>query len=679
MMLSNHHRMKIPVVPFVVLLAAAACTLPLALAETRSYDFVLSAKVGEAYSPDCENIQMQRRWLFLAEDTANGVPPSMPGPLIEATEGDTIRLTVTNDHHSIGATLHYHGVHQKGTPWADGPVHVTQCSLGPLQSQVYEFEAYPPGTHYWHAHQAMDVADGMTGPIIIHPKEPEPFDYDEERMLFLQDFYIQTGSQQEAGLDNYPFTWVGNPNSLLINGKGLASACLEGGASYNNSNSCLVNTCNDTLAWTSVVPVEAGKTYRFRIINSAQLTMQNVAIAGHNMTIVEVEGTMVEPVTVSNYDLAPGQRVSVLVTADQDDAGQNFWIETSVRERDIPGLVGRAILSYGGGTDPQLPSLDDLPPHPMWNESDAALEVEAQLATLNVSAHPGELVALEAAESDVDRYVMVGTQNKLLDGEGNVVQLRWAMNNISFYPPPDGDPLIGLAVQESRKLGWPLDGPINGTVDLPRTPPVDWNWTLPVQDEGGPGENLGSQEAAVIRLTKGTVVEFVLQNLRALNGAAEFHPWHLHGHSFWVVGRGDGNYDPDRDVPTYNLVDPVLRDTVTLWPLQWTAIRFVADSPGVWLFHCHITAHQIMGMSFAIVVDPDDIGTPSESVEFCGMQSLDADSAAGTGGGTEDDGGGGDTDTDGGGDDGSGAMLSGGGMVTSVAVLMAAAAMAFSM
>lgn len=582
----------------------------------------------------------------------------MPGPLIEATEGDTIRLTLTNMHHSIGATLHYHGLHQKGTPWADGPMQVTQCSLGPLHSQVYEFEAYPPGTHYWHAHQSMDVADGMTGPIIVHPKDPEPLTYDEERMLFLQDFYIQTGAQQEAGLDNFPFTWVGNPNSLLINGKGLAASCTEGGVSYNDTNACLVNMCNDTLAWTPIVSVEAGKTYRFRIINSAQLVMQNVAIAGHNMTIVEVEGTIVEPITVSNYDLSPGQRVSVLVTADQGDVGQNFWIETSVRQRDIPGLFGRALLSYSGNDPSEIPSLDDLPTHPAWNESEAALEVEAQLLTLNVSDHPDDLVALETPESDVLRYVMIGTQNTLLDEEGNTVQLRWAMNNVSFVNPTE--PLIGIAVQESRQLGWPLDGPLTGTVDLPQNPSVAWNWTEPVTDEGGPGGNLGTQETSVIRLTRGQVVEFVLQNVRALNGAAEVHPWHLHGHSFWVVGRGDGNYDEERDVPTYNLENPVLRDTFTLWPLQWTAVRFVADNPGVWLFHCHITSHQVMGMSFAIVVDPDDIGLPSESVAFCGKQSLEVNSSQGV-----------NEDVDGGGSDGGDGSSSASTVSSIVALMMA--------
>jgi FtsP/CotA-like multicopper oxidase with cupredoxin domain len=107
-----------------------------------------------------------------------------------------------------------------------------------------------------------------------------------------------------------------------------------------------------------------------------------------------------------------------------------------------------------------------------------------------------------------------------------------------------------------------------------------------VSDEGGPGGALGSKETAVIRLEMGQVVEIVLQNARALNGVAEFHPWHIHGQGFWIVGRGQGTFNPERDTANYNLENPVLRDTLTLWPLEWVAVRFVATNPGVWFFHC---------------------------------------------------------------------------------------------
>lgn len=121
------------------------------------------------------NIKDQRRYMFLANE-------EFPGPTIEAEEGDMIHVCVTNRDKSSSLSIHYHGIHQRGTPYADGPVGITQCGIAAYQSQEYVFEAYPPGTHYWHAHSSMFLADGLSGPLIVHPKQPEPFDYDEEKV-----------------------------------------------------------------------------------------------------------------------------------------------------------------------------------------------------------------------------------------------------------------------------------------------------------------------------------------------------------------------------------------------------------------------------------------------------------------------------------------------------------------
>lgn len=208
----------------------------------------------------------------------------------------------------------------------------------------------------------------------------------------------------------------------------------------------------------------------------------------------------------------------------------------------------------------------------------------------------------------------------LIGDSGEAELLVWAVNNITNTKGPV--PLIGSAVTTSRELGWPVEIP--DTLLVPETPPFTWNYTEQVQEPGGPGSAVGTRGRSIISLEEGQVFEIVLQNARALNGVAEFHPWHAHGHSFWVVGSGDGIFDPDTDPATYNLENPILRDTVNLWPLQWTALRFVANNPGVWNFHCHITAHLVMGMGFNMIVQPDMVEDPSESVLFCGSHGLEA-------------------------------------------------------
>jgi len=67
----------------------------------------------------------------------------------------------------------------------------------------------------------------------------------------------------------------------------------------------------------------------------------------------------------------------------------------------------------------------------------------------------------------------------------------------------------------------------------------------------------------------------------------ETHPFHLHGYSFYVVGRGTGNYDPETSPATFNLVNPPLRNTFGVPHKGWIALRFRADNPGTRLsFPC---------------------------------------------------------------------------------------------
>jgi iron transport multicopper oxidase len=86
-------------------------------------------------------------------------------------------------------------------------------------------------------------------------------------------------------------------------------------------------------------------------------------------------------------------------------------------------------------------------------------------------------------------------------------------------------------------------------------------------------------------LERGQVVEIVLNN----NDMGK-HPFHLHGHKFQVVSRSDdnaGNFVQNASTPEVPHM-PMQRDVVTVRPGGNLRIRFVADNPGIWLFHCHI-------------------------------------------------------------------------------------------
>jgi FtsP/CotA-like multicopper oxidase with cupredoxin domain len=135
-------------------------------------------------------------------------------------------------------------------------------------------------------------------------------------------------------------------------------------------------------------------------------------------------------------------------------------------------------------------------------------------------------------------------------------------------------------------------------------------------------ENLPTN--VVYSITQNQLVDVVLQNTVATNGVCESHPFHLHGHKFWVHSQGTGLYNsseklvPDTDRPvlrdtflvyasSYNYLAPNRTTANYLEPCGWTKIRFIADNPGLWLLHCHIGAHFFMGMSILFKENPEHL------------------------------------------------------------------------
>lgn len=100
------------------------------------------------------------------------------------------------------------------------------------------------------------------------------------------------------------------------------------------------------------------------------------------------------------------------------------------------------------------------------------------------------------------------------------------------------------------------------------------------------------------------VVEIVLNNRDPGK-----HPFHLHGHDFQVLTRGDdesGDWDPEalRNGSVTYPATPMRRDTVLVRPNGHFVIRFRSDNPGVWLFHCHIEWHVDSGLVLTFVEAP---------------------------------------------------------------------------
>jgi len=122
-----------------------------------------------------------------------GYNGSTPGPTIEAVEGDRLRIYVTNklpEHTSI----HWHGIL---LPWGmDGVGGLTQPAIKPGETFVYEFTLTQHGTHMYHPHadEMVQMAMGMMGMLIIHPKEPVTPAIDRDYAVLLHNWAVHPGT-----------------------------------------------------------------------------------------------------------------------------------------------------------------------------------------------------------------------------------------------------------------------------------------------------------------------------------------------------------------------------------------------------------------------------------------------------------------------------------------------------
>src|SRR5437764_3963461 len=122
-----------------------------------------------------------------------GYNGSSPGPTIETVEGDRVRLFVTNKLPEQ-TSIHWHGILVPSG--MDGVTGLTQPAIQPGKTFVYEFVLQRPGTFMYHPHadEMTQMAMGMMGMFIVHPKDPRQFKVDRDFVFLLNAYDIDPGS-----------------------------------------------------------------------------------------------------------------------------------------------------------------------------------------------------------------------------------------------------------------------------------------------------------------------------------------------------------------------------------------------------------------------------------------------------------------------------------------------------
>ena len=210
----------------------------------------------------------------------------VPGPRLQFTQGDRVRINVRNDLPEP-TTVHWHGLDVPNQ--MDGPAEITQDPIPVGGTFTYEFNVNQAGTFFYHSHTAADrqQALGLYGALVIAPAQPEP--------AVAADVVVQLGEWTVR--DGYTFPAMPMegllPNFFTINGKSWPA--------------------------TDTVRVRVGDQVRLRFIGSGAFA-HPMHIHGGPFQIVATDGNPVPAgaqLTKDTVNVSPGERYDVLWTARQ--------------------------------------------------------------------------------------------------------------------------------------------------------------------------------------------------------------------------------------------------------------------------------------------------------------------------------------------------------------------------
>lgn len=263
----------------------------------------------------------------------------LPGPTLRLQEGEDAVINVTNRLDET-ASIHWHGLivppEMDGVPgispgYGDG--------IRPGQTFTYRFKVKQSGTYWYHSHSSGEQEQlGIYAPLIIEPRERDPFRYDRDYVIMLSDWTDEDPSRILKNLkaDSSWYNLNRRTMASLIDELTRAPdanarrAVVEdrvtwdmmrmdptdiadiGGLTY------LVNGQSPERNFTALF--RPGERVRLRFINASAMTYFDVRIPGLKMTVVQADGQNVQPVRVDEFRFGNAETYDVIVQPTEDRA-----------------------------------------------------------------------------------------------------------------------------------------------------------------------------------------------------------------------------------------------------------------------------------------------------------------------------------------------------------------------
>jgi len=258
----------------------------------------------------------------------------IPGPELRLKEGERVRIILKNSL-SEPTTTHWHGVDVPNL--MDGVPGITQKPVQPGETFVYEFEPRPAGTRWYHTHfqehRQLDL--GLYAPLIIEPAAPDPFPFDREYTLVLDDWATGTGrplpgtQEGTAGGRGGMGGMMGGMGGMMGGGMGrmMEEMMGRGGmggmmGGQRGTPAYDVMTINGKAhPATQPLKVRKGERVRLRMINASADHTHVVRLAGHRVKVTHTDGNLlVQAVEIDAVPIVPSERYDLQFVADRPGA-----------------------------------------------------------------------------------------------------------------------------------------------------------------------------------------------------------------------------------------------------------------------------------------------------------------------------------------------------------------------
>ncbi|MBX9660504.1 MAG: multicopper oxidase domain-containing protein [Nitrospiraceae bacterium] len=263
----------------------------------------------------------------------------LPGPVLRLKEGEDAVINVTN-RLDENASIHWHGLIVP--PAMDGVPGISPGygdGIKPGETFTYRFKVRQSGTYWFHSHSSGEQEQlGMYAPLIIEPRDPDPFKYDREYIIMFSDWTdedpkrIVRNLKQDSSWYNFNrqtlvglFQELGHaPNAearqAIINDRITWSLMRMDPTDLSDVSgyTFLVNGQSAERNFTALF--HPGERVRLRFINAATTTYFDVRIPGLKMTVVQADGNNVQPVRVDEFRMAIAETYDVIVQPTENRA-----------------------------------------------------------------------------------------------------------------------------------------------------------------------------------------------------------------------------------------------------------------------------------------------------------------------------------------------------------------------